>query len=193
MGKILRLAFSMRNVWNALRNVSGGIIIIPVLRVINKKSMKLIYITGETAQGKTTLANKLGQLLKAVVISTDKAYNFMHAIEKSEASKVYLNTIHHNGIKEGFYKSLKFAFEDEKIIIFEGASLTSKKERYFIENIFKPKTTKLFLLQSDKWNERSLKKHGTPPTKWYKNWFKSISDLDNAITVKSIQCIVKNL
>jgi energy-coupling factor transporter ATP-binding protein EcfA2 len=155
--------------------------------------MKIIYITGETAQGKTTLANKLGQLLKAVVISTDKAYNFMHAIEKSEASKVYLNTIHHNGIKEGFYKSLKFAFEDEKIIIFEGASLASKKERIFLEKIFNPTKTKLFLLQSEKWNERSLKKHGQPPSDWYKNWFNSISNLSNAITVKDLKCIAKNL
>jgi hypothetical protein len=155
--------------------------------------MDLIYITGETAQGKTTLAKKLGKHLNVPVISTDKAYNFMHAIEKSEASKLYLNTIHHNGIKEGFYKSLKFAFEDEKIIIFEGASLASKKERDFIENIFKPKETKLFLLQSDKWNERSIKKHGTPPTKWYKNWFESISDLEGSVKIKSLECLLKNL
>jgi hypothetical protein len=155
--------------------------------------LEIIYITGETAQGKTTLAKKLSKAIHAPVISTDKAYNFMHAVEKSEASRLYLNTIHHNQNKVNFYKSLKFAFEDEKIIIFEGASLASKKERVFIEDIFCPKETKLFLLQSDKWNERSLKKHGQPPSDWYKNWFKSISNLETAITVKSIECITKNL
>ncbi len=155
--------------------------------------MKLIYITGETAQGKTTLANQLGDLLKAPVISTDKAYNLMRALEQTEASKVYLDTIHHNENKENFYISIKFAFEDEKIVIFEGASLASKKERDFIEAIFKPKETKLFRLQSPEWNERSIKKHGIPPTTHYKNWFKSISNLEQAITIKSLQCIAKNL
>jgi shikimate kinase len=155
--------------------------------------LEIIYITGETAQGKTTLAKKLGKHLNVPVISTDKAYNFMHAIEKSEASKLYLNTIHHNENKVNFYKSLNFAFEDEKIIIFEGASLASKSERNFIEDIFCPKETKLFLLQSPKWNERSIKKHGHEPSKWYKKWFKYISNLETAITVKSIECITKNL
>jgi adenylate kinase family enzyme len=155
--------------------------------------MDLIYITGETAQGKTTLARKLSKAIHAPVISTDKAYNYMSKRENTPESKTYLNTIHHNTNKINFYICLKTAFEDEKIIIFEGASLASKKERIFLEKIFNPTKTKLFLLQSEKWNERSLKKHGQPPSDWYKNWFNSIADLSNAITVKDLKCIVEKL
>jgi shikimate kinase len=152
----------------------------------------IIYITGETAQGKTTLAKQLSGYLNAPVIQTDHCYNYMHFCEKTEKSRMYLNTIHHNKNKEFFYKVLIHHYPKEKTLIFEGASLASERERKFIESIFKPKKTMLFLLTSEDWVERSIKKHGQEPSEWYKNWFKSISNLEQAIKVKNIKELFKH-
>jgi hypothetical protein len=100
---------------------------------------RIIFITGETAQGKTTFAYRLAEFLNLPVISTDEMYLEGICTEK-EYKKVF------KGIKKG------------QNVIVEGAHTGDPEVRELILSILKPDWYYMLKIQSPNWESRVYEK-----------------------------------
>jgi shikimate kinase len=132
----------------------------------------IIFMTGETAQGKTTLAKKIAPLIGAYLIHTDAVYGY---IEEKTGFKGMEQMIH-NQEKEDFYKACFHSkvSGNYKCVLVEGATLGCKREREYIKKAMVAKKVYFMKLESPYWEKRSLKKHKVKPQLNYIEWFDCI-------------------
>lgn len=121
--------------------------------------MKIVYITGMSASGKTTMARNLAEKFNIPVLSLDILhFDYLRFIEQIDAHQMV------NEIWKGYFSQHKKRFLELysifDILIIEGENLIMKQETEFINSIFEPEKTITLILQSDKHKEWFLNKWG---------------------------------
>ncbi len=134
---------------------------------------KIIYITGESAQGKSPMAREVSRVLHCPIIHTDKFYR---PLDEAKAEGEY-----HKG-KKAFYQK----YADCKAVIIEGMAVASAKERALIEEHRAFRGEVLFIkLENPNHIANVKKKYGYIPS-WVKGRFADIyTPPEKVFTVKS--------
>jgi tRNA uridine 5-carbamoylmethylation protein Kti12 len=120
--------------------------------------MKIIYITGEPAQGKSTFS----KMLKGHHFEMDK----MYCAYKKERGVMYdfdqsdWTTWHKypdlEEYKKNYYKKIKQ--ENHDILVIDSTTTAIKKERELIEDIFEPEETEMFIIKSKNHKKQYMEK-----------------------------------
>ncbi len=125
-----------------------------------RKFNHIIYLTGETAQGKTTFGRKLSHYLDGLLISVDTLYEYVYLNGGTEEARDLVYRI-----------AQKVAREIYPTVIIEGTNIGAKEERDFINRIFEPDWFYLLKLESHEWEKRLHKK-------WLKDKKKEVEEIE---------------
>jgi tRNA uridine 5-carbamoylmethylation protein Kti12 len=120
--------------------------------------MKIIYITGEPAQGKSTFS----KMLKGHHFEMDKMYcaykrerGIMYKFDQSDWT-TWDNYTDLEEYKKNFYQ--QFNWSDIDTLIIDSTTTAIKRERDLIEEVLKPTETEMFIIKSAHHEEQYLNK-----------------------------------
>jgi len=121
--------------------------------------MKIIYITGEPAQGKSTFARRL----KGFHFEMDKMYvlyklerDILYDFDQSDWT-TWNKYPDLEEYKKNYYKILKSIVPDDVLIV-DSVTIARKEERDLIEDVFKPDETEMIIIRSEDHKENYLEK-----------------------------------
>jgi hypothetical protein len=125
--------------------------------------MKIIYITGKSAQGKSTFS----KLLEGLHFEMDHMYcaykrerDIMYEFDQSDWT-TWNQYPDLEQYKITYYENIKK--RRPKILIIDSVTTAIKKERDLIEKIFKPDEVKMFIIESLNHKEQYLNKFKHKP------------------------------
>lgn len=129
------------------------------------KSMKIIYITGESAQGKSTFA----KLLKGFHFEMDRMYvaykierDILYDFDQSDWT-TWENYPDLEIYKRYYYNILKSILPEDCTLIVDSVTTAIKKERDIIEEVFNPEEVEMIILKSKNHKENYLNKFKNQP------------------------------
>ena len=151
---------------------------------MNESRIKLVvFLTGKSTAGKTTIAVEVAKRFNSTVIHTDSLY----ALKGNEDVSIG----EEGNKKEQFVKS----HPNSEIVIVEGSHVGNSREIEIFKRLLEPEKSVVITLESKEFEQRFQKKYGDRSRENYTIWYDSFYDMEEyslcAETVEEVFNIIQ--